>query len=98
MRSPHPSHPSTQIIKGIDYNTTDMLQPFVDAGVVIRVPYDQDSSEDHLDNGKKNGNSRECLEAYGKDADWVSIMDTDEAFYIYEQGKGALGSLNRLLR
>lgn len=74
-----------------------MLAPFVEAGLVTHVPWDQNSTSTHLDNEKKNANSRRCLEEFGPHADWVSIMDTDEVFYLHKDGLGALGALNEYL-
>jgi hypothetical protein len=55
-----------------------MLKPFIDAGAATLVPWDQNSTARHLDNERKNGNSVECNSRFGPQADWVSLMDTDE--------------------
>jgi hypothetical protein len=74
-----------------------MLAPFVRAGLVTVVPWDQASEATHLENDKKNGNSRICMEAYGGQADWVAVMDTDEYFYIKHKDQGMLGQLDGML-
>jgi hypothetical protein len=85
------------VLKGIDYDVKPMLKPFIEAGAVTYVSYDQNSRSDHMANAVKNANSAECWDRFGGQADWLSLMDTDEVFYIEKAGEGAVGMLNDML-
>ena len=82
---------------GADYdmNISNLLAPFIAAGVVTHIPWHQESLE-LLPNGNKNDNSAQCLQKYGMQADWVAILDSDEYFY-YETRNVAVNTLNDLL-
>lgn len=86
-----------QVGKGMDHDTRSMLQPFVDANLVTHVPWDQNATSSHLENDQKNHASHVCLQEYGPLADWVSVMDTDEYFFLHKKGFGALGAISEYL-
>jgi hypothetical protein len=86
---------NNRILAGYDANITEVLEPFVAAGFVTHIPWHQNTTQ-LLENGLKNGNSGSCIDAYGRKADWVAILDTDEAFY-FEKDNLAVHKLNTLL-
>jgi hypothetical protein len=86
---------NNRIFAGHDIIIKNLLAPFIAAGVVTHVSWGQESI-DSLPNGIKNGNTGECFEKYGKDADWVMVLDTDEYFY-YEKQDFSVNKLNDLL-
>lgn len=85
-----------QIGKGFEFNVSRMVEPFVRHDLVTVVPYNQDAKSNHIENDAKNENSKQCVKNYGVNADWVSLMDTDEAFYFEKEGK-ALGVVEDLV-
>jgi hypothetical protein len=86
---------NNRIFSGHDIIIKNLLAPFIAAEVVTHVPWEQNST-DFLPNGNKNSNSKECLNKYGKNADWVTVLDTDEYFY-YEKENMTMHRLNDLL-
>lgn len=86
---------NNRIVAGYDLNMTDVLAPFIAAGVVTHVPIHQNWSGSYFDE-LKNWRNRECLRQYGMNADWLGIFDTDEYFY-YETQNSSVNTLNDLL-
>lgn len=97
---------NNQVEKGIDLDIRPMLAPFLAAGAVTLVSWNQNASAAHLSNEAKNNNSQGCVAAYGHLADWVTVMDTDEIFYLQRNDKesnrsssvGVLASFLRYVR
>jgi len=93
---------NNQVEKGFDLNIRPMLAPFLAVGAVTLVSWNQNASATHLSNDAKNTNSQECVAAYGHLADWVTVMDTDEVFYLQRddksQGATGVGVLASFLR
>jgi len=91
---------NNQVENGIDLDIRPMLAPFLAA--VTLVSWNQNASATHLSNDAKNTNSQECVAAYGNLADWVTVMDTDEVFYLQRndksQGATGVGVLAGFLR
>ena len=83
---------NNQVEKGIDLDIRRMLAPFLAAGAVTLVSWNQNASAAHLSNEAKNNNSQECVAAYGHLADWVTVMDTDEVFYLQRDDKESMGA------
>ena len=86
---------SNRIEADFDMNITAILAPFVAAGVVTHVPWLQNTSE-LAQSDKTNNKRQECFWKYGLDADWLTILDTDEAFY-YEKENVSFHTLDSLL-
>ena len=59
---------NNRIKAGYDMNITDVLAPFIKAGVVTHMPWNQESLG-LLPTKIKNGNSKECVRKYGMQAD-----------------------------
>ena len=83
---------NNQVEKGIDLDIRPMLAPFVAAGAVTLVSWNQNASAAHLSNDAKNNNSQECVASYGHLADWATVMDTDEVFYLQRDDKESMGA------
>jgi hypothetical protein len=86
---------NNRILAGYDMNITNLLAPFIAAGVVTHVPFYQNSTELLLSHVIKD-KSAECVQKYGKYADWTAVFDTDEYFY-YEKENASVHTINDLL-
>lgn len=86
---------NNRILAGYDTNITTVLAPFIAAGVVTHIPWQQNTTE-LLQDDIKNGNSAECIVKHGVNTDWVAIIDTDDYFY-YERNNVSFHTLDGLL-
>ena len=87
---------NNRILAGYDMNITTILAPFIAAGVVTHIPWAQNVSELLQSSDQYNSNNK-CLDEFGRQADWASVLDTDEAFY-YERNNTSIHTLDSLLR
>lgn len=86
---------NNRVKAGYDLNMTNVLQPFIAAGVVTHIPWFQESIELLYDD-ERNDNNDQCIQKYGLQADWVGLFETDEFFY-YEKENKSVNTLNDLL-
>jgi len=86
---------NNRISVGFDDNLTDILAPFITAGVLTYVPWYQNTTT-LLTNKLKRIGAYECITKYTAYADWIAYFDTDEYFYHERMNKG-VDNLNDLL-
>ena len=86
---------NNRISVGFDDNLTDILAPFITAGVLTYVPWYQNTTT-LLTNKLKHIGAYECVTKYTAYADWIAYFDTDEYFYHERMNKGVY-TLNDLL-
>jgi hypothetical protein len=86
---------NNRILTGHDMDMRAVLEPFVVAGVVTYVPWFQDSTE-LFQTEDKNDQGNECIRKYGRRADWVTYLDSDEYFY-FEKNNVSVNALHHLL-
>ncbi|CAF4048348.1 unnamed protein product [Rotaria sordida] len=86
---------NNRILAGYDSNISTVLEPFIAAGVVTHVPWQQNTTK-LLQFKYQQTQAKECITKYGIHADWVAYIDTDEFFY-FEKQNVAANTLNDLL-
>ncbi|CAF3776020.1 unnamed protein product [Rotaria sp. Silwood1] len=86
---------NNRISAGYDSNISAVLEPFIAAGVVTHVPWQQNTTELFLFEYQEI-QAHECINKYGIHADWVAYFDIDEYFY-FEKQNVSVNTLNDLL-
>lgn len=79
-----------QVSANTDHNTTSLLKPFVDKGLVTHHYYNADGKQKWLHMDAKMASSRKCMEQYRTMADWAMDVDSDEYLFI-SKAPGAAG-------